>query len=299
MRRRSPSIIQNHHAESIGEISFAIASSNLMPQHQKYRSTTQLTDRSSTSHRHQQQQQQQQQSHHPLKIIRAQSRNHSSSSDERIQQPAAISPLSSNDTSDEDDPNSILSHHSRLRRKYLKSSQTMNGPTAPSSLSRQQSMRDQQSPSSPVLRYASNGVLLRSKPHHYHQFQQQQQQQSIPQQIYGNSIFNSSSKDFSKQTKRYSLDAAENRSHNYQNVPHHPQGPESSIYRSAMAIAPSQNNDGYGNQTNNQSNSHHSHHNTSITAALSVKQIPTQHSREESHYEFTNRTKVIQMNRRM
>ncbi|CAF4517163.1 unnamed protein product, partial [Rotaria magnacalcarata] len=73
-----------------------------------------------------------------------------------------------NTSDDEDDPNSILSHHSRLRRKYVKSRQpTPPGPQPPS-ISRQQSFRDQQQqiplpPTSPSFRCASNGVLLRPK----------------------------------------------------------------------------------------------------------------------------------------
>ncbi len=97
----------------------------------KYRSNTQLNDRSSPSHRHQ------------PKVIRTHSRTYSSSSTEQTQ-PSIFSPRSSNETSDNDDEqNNLL-----LRRKYLKSQQTS---------------REQQLPPSPPLKYASNGVLLRPK----------------------------------------------------------------------------------------------------------------------------------------
>jgi len=153
--------------------------------------------------------------HHQSKFVRAQSRTHSSSSDERTQV-AAISQLSSNDTSDDDDdnPNSLLSQHSRLRRKYVKTHQST--PPPPPSLSRQHSLREQTLPStSPTLRYASNGVLLRPK-----------------QQI----NVNNTSKEMGKKLKRFTFDTAENRWH-----PHPQVVPESNIHRPSMAIVPSLN----------------------------------------------------------
>lgn len=136
--------------------------------------------------------------------------------------------MSSNDTSDDDDnPNSILSQHSRLRRKYVKTRQGTSPPPSVS-LSRQQSLREQTlPPASPTLRYASNGVMLRSKQH--------SQQVNV----------NNSSKDMAKKLKRFTFDTAENRwHHQYQIVP------EANMHRSSMAIVPSLNSNVYGVQTN-------------------------------------------------
>ena len=285
VRRRSPALVQNNGMESVGDVSFATggASSSFIAQQQqqKYRSTTQMTDRSSPSRRHRQHHSH----HHQPKLVRAQSRNPSSSSDERVQ-PSAASPMSSNNTTDDDDdPNSILSHHSRLRRKYLKSSQPVATTIlpaslpAPPSLSRQQSLRDQLAPPSPTLRYASNGVLLRSKHHH--------QQQQQPYQQHSSSILQSSAKDLGKKLKRFSLDTPENRSHSYQAVPNHALLPEPNIYRSALAIVPSLNADIYGVQVNN----HNPMHNVS-SSSLSKQPSSSQYLREESHQESQPRPKV-------
>ena len=226
VRRRSPILTVNNGIDSSTDVSFA-ASSSILHQQQRFRSNTQMTDRSSTSQR--------QRHHHQQKIVRAQSRTHSSSSDERLQ-PSATSPINSIDTSDDDDPNSILSHHSRLRRKYVKSRQRTSPPPPPPPLSRQQSLRDQPSPS-PTLRYASNGVLLRSKHHH--------------QQQHSNNVFQSSSKDMGKKLKRFTLDTVDNRwHHQYQTVPNNQQTPDLNIYRSSLAIVPSLNANVYGVQIN-------------------------------------------------
>ncbi|CAF2569022.1 unnamed protein product [Rotaria sp. Silwood2] len=190
IRRRSPSLPVHNGIDNSTDISFA-ASSSLIQHQQRYRSNTQMTDRSSNSH-HQR---------YPSKFARAQSRNQSSSSDERIQI-AAVSPISSNNTSDDDDdPNSILSHHSRLRRKYIKNRQpTPPPPPPPPSLSRQQSLREQQQqqsippPTSPTLRCASNGVLLRPK----HNNNNNQQNST--------NVFQKSSKDMGKKLKRFTLE---------------------------------------------------------------------------------------------
>ncbi len=259
MRRRSPPFINNG-ADSSTEISFGASSSFLPPQ--KYRSNTQLTDRSTTSHHHRHHHH-----HRQPKLVRAQSRTHSSSSDERAQV-AAISQISSNDTSDDDDPNSFLSQHSRLRRKYVK---TRQATPPPPPLSRQQSIREPTlPPTSPTLRYASNGVLLRQK----HQPQ--------PQQQHTSSIFQTSSKDMGKKPKRFTLDTVENRWHHpYQIVPNNQPTSEANIYRSSMAIVPSLNANVYGVQINPTVN-----HNFSTT----FKQA---HSREEIHNDLHQRPKVI------
>ena len=103
-------------------------------------------------------------------------------SDEQ-KQPSILSPRSVNNTSD-DDENSNDIH---IRRKR------------------------QQIPSSSTMKYASNGVLLRTKQQH------------------STNILQTSPNDIGKKIKRYSLDQ-------YQQ-----QIPESNIYRSSMAIISSQN----------------------------------------------------------
>ena len=230
-RRRSPSIPANNAIDNSTEISFVASSSVLA--YQKQRSHPQLTDRTSTSHHHHHH-------HHQSKLVRSQSRTHSSSSDERAQV-AAVSQLSSNDTTDDDDdPNNPFSHHSRLRRKYVKSRHPSPLPPPPS-LSRQQSLREHTlSSPSPTLRCTSNGVSLRPK----HQSQQQQQ--------YPSGAFQSSSKDMGKKLKRFTFDAAENRwHHQYQIVPNNQPIVDSNIYRPSMGIVPSLNANVYGVQINN------------------------------------------------
>jgi hypothetical protein len=123
---------------------------------------------------------------HQPKIFRTQSRIYSSSSIELTQPSTTFSTKSSNETSDNDDDS---------RRKSLKTHQSI-----------------RESPS-PTLRYASNGVLLRTKHHH----QQQQQQHSI-------NTLQTPSNDMNKKFKRFSLDQQ--------------QTSEPSIYRSSMAIVP-------------------------------------------------------------
>ncbi|CAF0816295.1 unnamed protein product [Rotaria sp. Silwood1] len=234
IRRRSPTLPVHNGIDNLTDTSFA-GSSTLIQHQQKYRSNTQMTDRSTNSHLQR----------HQSKFARAQSRNQSSSSDERIQI-TAVSPISSNNTSDDDDdPNSILSHHSRLRRKYIKNRQA-----TPPPLSRQQSLREQQQqqqqqplppqPTSPSLRCASNGVLLRPKQHHTNN------------QHNTTNLFQKSSKDMSKKLKRFTLDTVENRWHHpYQTFSNNQQISESNIYRSSMAIVPSLNTNVYGSQMNN------------------------------------------------
>jgi hypothetical protein len=258
-RRRSPTIPANNGIDSSTEISFA-ASSSILHQ-QKFRSNTQMTDRSSTSYRHHRHH------HHQPKLVRAQSRTHSSSSDERVQA-AIISQISSNDTSDDEDPNSILSYQCRLRRKYVKTRQASpQPPPPPPPLSRQQSFREQPlPPTSPTLRYASNGVLLRSKHH---------QQQQHP-----NNVIQTSSKDMGKKLKRFTLDTVDSRwHHQYQLVPNNQQIPESNIYRSSMAIVPSLNAHVYGIQVNN----YNVHHLSSFKQAQ---------QKDESSHELQQRPKV-------
>jgi hypothetical protein len=107
-------------------------------------------------------------------------------SDEQ-KQPSILSPRSVNNISD-DDENSNDIH---IRRKHLSPRQ--------------------QIPSSSTMKYASNGVLLRTKQQH------------------STNILQTSPNDIGKNIKRYSLDQ-------YQQ-----QIPESNIYRSSMAIISSQN----------------------------------------------------------
>lgn len=225
-----------------------------------------MTDRSSNSHHRLQ-----------SKFVRAQSRNQSESSDERIQI-SAVSPLSSNDTTDDDDPNSILSHHSRLRRKYVKSRQRTPPSTQIQVLNRQPSLREQQQqqqqvplpPTSPSLRCASNGVLLRPK---------HNQQTSTH-------MLHKSSKDMGKKLKRFTVDTAENRWHNpYQAALMNQQITEANIYRSSLAIVPNLNANIYNIQMNNNNN-----HNNSSSP---VKYIQAQ-LRDESTSDLQQRPKVYQ-----
>lgn len=247
IRRRSPTLTVNNGIENSTDISFA-ASSSILTQ-QKFRSNTQMTDRSSISHRQ----------NHQSKYVRAQSRTHSSSSDERTQV-AALSQISSNESSDDDDPNSILSN-SRLRRKYVKSRQT----TSPPPLSRQQSLHE---PASPSLRFASNGVSLRSKTHQQH----------------SNNLIQTPSKDIDKKLRRFTLDTVENRwRHSYQTIPNNQQILDSNIYRSSNAIVPSLNANVYGAQINNNNMNH------SLSSSSSFKQIQ---QKDESNNELQQRSKV-------
>lgn len=216
----------NNPADNPTEMSLVGSSSILI--HQRQRNHPQLTDRTSNSHR--------QRPQHSSKFVRAQSRTHSSSSDERAQV-AAISQLSSNDTSDDDDDiNVLFPNHSRLRRKYVKNPQSNSSPPPPPPLSRQQSLREQTHTSpSPTLRNASNGISLRTK----------QQQQ------FGNTGFQSSSKDMGKKLKRFTLDNMDTRwHHQYQMVPNNQLNFDPNIYRSSMAIVPSLNANVYGAQAN-------------------------------------------------
>lgn len=94
----------------------------------KYRSTTQLDERSPPTHRHQ------------PKIMRTHSRTYSSSSNE-LNQVSIITPRSLHEVSDDDNEQTNLF----LRRKYP------------------QTHHEQQIPPSSSVKYASNGVLLRPK----------------------------------------------------------------------------------------------------------------------------------------
>jgi hypothetical protein len=206
-----------------------------------------MANRSSTSHRQQ------------SKTIRAQSRPHSSSSDERVQ-PPAVHLISPNDTSDEDadDPNSILSHHSRLRRKFLKDQQV---PPSSLPLSQQQQLLP---PTSSKLKYALNGILLRSKSQHRKQ---------------STRAYQTSSKDTGKKHKRFTLDAIDNRWHQQlQTVPNNQQSSESNITRSSMAIALGLHTNTNSVQINNSIN-----HNSSL-------KLPQQ--REDLSNELQQRPKV-------
>jgi len=210
-----------------------------------------MANRSSTSHRQQ------------SKTIRAQSRPHSSSSDERIQ-PPAVHLISPNDTSDEDvdDPNSILSHHSRLRRKYLKDQQV---PPSSQPLSQQQ--QELLPPTSSKLKYALNGILLRSKSQHRKQ---------------STRAYQTSSKDMGKKHKRFTLDAIDNRWHQQlQTVPNNQQSSDCNINRSSMAIALGLHTNTNGVQINNNIN-----HNSSPSSL----KLPQQ--REDLINELQQRPKV-------
>jgi len=206
-----------------------------------------MANRSSTSHRQQ------------SKLIRAQSRPDSSSSDERVQ-PPAVHLISPNDTSDEDadDPNNILSH-SRLRRKYLKDQQA-----PPSSLPVSQQQEQLLPPTSAKLKYALNGILLRSKNQHRKQ---------------STRVYQTSSKDTGKKHKRVTLDAVDNRWHQQlQTVPNNQQSSECNITRSSMAIALGLHTNTNGVQINNSIN-----HNSSL-------KLPQQ--REDLSNELQQRPKV-------
>ncbi|CAF2405095.1 unnamed protein product [Rotaria sp. Silwood2] len=205
-RRPSPLNINNRSIDNLTDIS-STASSSINQQIQ-YRSNTQLTDRSSALYYHQ------------PKIIRTQS------NDEQLNQFSIFSPRSSNITMDNDnehDPNNIL-----LSKQYLKNHQSKQ------SLTRQETLREKQLPTSSTLNYASNGVLLRSK-------QQQQQQHST-------NILQTSSTDMDKKFKRYSLDQHRTIFNTQQ------QTSESNIYRSSLAFMPSQKTNIYPSQINNNQN---------------------------------------------
>jgi hypothetical protein len=223
--RSPPYSLINHSMHSTDDI-LSLALSSIPNQLNKHRSSTKTIDRSSVSrhrrqhrndhhhhHHHQQQQQEQQQA----RIGRVQPRLHSSSSDDRTQA-NMISPMSSKNSSEIDDTsNRIASHQSCSRKKLIRPSQHISiVPTSSSySMNQQQPVYDHSS----TLRYASNGVLLRPK----HQ-----------QQQYSTSIIQSSSNDTANKSKRFSLDAAENRSQIYHTVPNYGYLPESNISHSGI-----------------------------------------------------------------
>ena len=127
--------------------------------------------------------------------MRTHSRTYSSSSNEQ-NQPSIITPRSSHEVSDDDNEQT----NPFLRRKYPQT---------------HQSVREQQIPASPSVKYASNGVLLRPK------------QPTIPAQHTMN-VLPTSSDDLSKRFKRFSLDQQ--------------QTVESNIHRSSMANVPNHQN---------------------------------------------------------
>ncbi|CAF0973810.1 unnamed protein product [Rotaria sp. Silwood1] len=134
-RRFSPLNINSKSIDHLNDISSAVSSS--INQQIQYHSSTQLTDRSTTSYRHQ------------PKLIRTQS------SDEQLNQFSIFSPRSSNittDYNDLDDSKNILS-----QKQYLKNPQSIPSST------RQEALLEQQLSTSSTLNYASNGILLRSK----------------------------------------------------------------------------------------------------------------------------------------
>jgi len=155
--------------------------------HVRHRSSDNSTDISQIKYRSNNQ------LNHQPKIFRAQSRTHSSSSNEQTQPSSFLSPRSSNDTSDNEDEQINV----RLRRKYFKTSQ-------------------QQLPSTTTLKYASNGVLLRTK----------QQSQPQPQPTQPINLLPTTSNDMSKKFKRFSLE---------QQVV---QIPDANYSRSSMAVVP-------------------------------------------------------------
>ncbi|UJR28332.1 hypothetical protein I4U23_009574 [Adineta vaga] len=215
IRPRSPASFVNNGIDNTTEISVTVPSS-LILQPQKYRSNTQITDRSFASH------------HQQSKTILTPASPYSSSSEERVQ-PAPVNLISFNDSSDEnddndDDPNNILLNHSRLRRKYVKNSQE---PPLSLLLNQTQALLEQ---SQPLLSTSSTmkGVLLRPK--------QQHQKQSVR-------VLQTSSKDMGKRLKRFTGDTTDNRWH--QTIP------ESNTHRSSMAIVPNLNTNAYGIPINN------------------------------------------------
>ncbi|CAF3899012.1 unnamed protein product [Rotaria sordida] len=178
-RRSSLLNINNRSIDNLTDISSAVSSS--INQQIKSHSNTQLTDRSSTFYRHQ------------PKIIRTESNN------EQLNQFSTFSPRSSDIIIDDNDDNvkNIL-----LRNQYLKNYSSIQ------SLTRQETLCEQQLSTSPTLNYASNGILLRSKQQH------------------SRNILQTSLKDMDKKFTRFSLDQK--------------QTSESNIYRSSMAFMPSQ-----------------------------------------------------------
>ena len=245
LRHRSSTFLPNNHdAESMIDASMT-ASSLLLAQQPRYRSNTQMSDRLSTSHSHRP----------PVKLVRALSRNLSSSSDEQGRSVAA-SPMSSSD--DESDRNNVLSHHNRLRRKYVKGHPTSSMGQAPTV--------------SPTLRFASNGVPLRPK-HPYHQ----QGQKPDPALL-----LHRSSKDMERIYKRFSSDAAENRSQQPQPGFSHQQMPEPKNYRSSMAIVPSLN----ANVCSVQMSNNLTRHLSSSSSSLSKQQATPHYHREKTNDEY-------------
>ncbi|CAF3546894.1 unnamed protein product [Adineta steineri] len=224
LRRRSPTSSINNGIDSGTEIS-AIPPSSFASQPYRYRSNTQMTDRSHTSHQQQQ-----------IKTNPTQLRPHSSSSEECIQ-PTSVDLINSNgasaddDDDDDDDPNNIFSNHNNQKRKYIKNLQAQHLPSMP--LNQQQSL--------PITSSTSKNVLSKTK--------QSYQKQS-------NRILHNSSKDAGKKHKRFTLDSYENRYYQqFQTVLNNQQVPESNISRLSMAAVPSLNINASGVPTNN-NNSH-------------------------------------------